>query len=101
MSVKVTSIDSSSVTLDNGDKWSVDVEQSLYIYKTKSGQPDELIATFASNRWDSVRSVAKDDRAALLAAAVELISDVDGGNFGHQSTMWQNKAEQFLADAED
>ena len=102
MSVRVTTSSGESVTFDNGDTWTV-VGDRLDVIK--NGNPnanpptvDKTIGSFSTSHWASVRITAKEDKAALLATARDLINDVDDGNFGHQPLEWQKRAEQFLAD---
>lgn len=103
MSVRVTATTGEVSVFDNADKWVfVDSPSGprIDIVKTANGgnPTDKVVGSFAPAHWDSVRLTAKEDRAALLADATELIKDVDDGNFGHQSTEWQDRAEKFLLD---
>jgi hypothetical protein len=105
VSVRVTATSGDITTVDNGDKWvHVDGPAGPRVDVIKEGNAsanpptvDKVVASFAPGHWDNVKFVSKEDRSALLDEAKELIGDVDDGNFGHQSTEWQNRAEAFLA----
>lgn len=98
MTVRVETIAGDVINFDNGDDWQLSdsvVGPRLDVIK-KNGTETKIVGSFAPGQWESVRLVAKEDKAALLAEAVELVKDVDDGNFGHQSTEWQDRAEKFL-----
>jgi hypothetical protein len=96
LSVRVVTDTGAAITLDNGDSWEMGEGNLNVMHHGKDVEPDKVIASFAPGQWEFVAQVAKDDKSAMLAEARALISEVDDGSFGHQSTDWQNRAEDFL-----
>lgn len=98
MSVRVVSTSGEITTFDSADGWGILPTGHIDVVKKGTDpNPDKAVGSFAQGQWQSVKLISKEDRAALLTEAVELIGDVDDGNFGHQSVEWQNRAEAFLA----
>lgn len=97
MAVTVTMFGSKDIAFENADDWEIDAEFGiLSIHKRNQDNTVTIVGSFSIGNWSCVKKNPKQDKTLLFEEAVEIIREVDDGNFGHQSTEWQDRATSFL-----
>lgn len=86
----VVNVKSNDYIFENGTRWDL-TDGPLKVY-TETGI---LIAEFGM--WDFVRSTPQTDQQLQFTEALELIGEVDQGNFSNQDNDWVERAETLLA----
>jgi hypothetical protein len=102
MSITVVTPENGTVTFDNADTWSVaDTAFGFFLHIEKTdpdpAKPVKRLASFNTGDWSQVKKDQNKDKALMFEEALELIGLVDNGNFGHQDSDWQERAEALLA----
>lgn len=92
MPVKVDIPGEGSTLFDNGKDWRENTSGSLDVLNSGS----EVIGTFAPGSWWGVKKSPREDQALLFEEAMELLKNVDNGNFGNQDSDWQERADSLI-----